>query len=145
MGAVQTVAGRPGWLKPELPSAFTAARPGLAVRWWDLVDAERDSLALWLPVAFAAGVAAWFIHADAGYSFASGRRPRLSAEFDAISGDRPGGRFSRFDTLFGMRHADFSPGSIFAAIGRANMVAQGLRFEVQPNKASDGFVSARAM
>ncbi len=33
----------------------------LATRWWSFVDAERDSLALWLPVAFAAGVAAWFV------------------------------------------------------------------------------------
>lgn len=35
--------------------------PALAARWWALVDAERQSLALWLPVAFAAGVAAWFL------------------------------------------------------------------------------------
>ena len=33
----------------------------LAVRWWAFVDAERQSLALWLPVAFACGVALWFV------------------------------------------------------------------------------------
>ena len=33
----------------------------MASRWWAFVDAERDSLALWLPVAFAAGVAVWFL------------------------------------------------------------------------------------
>ena len=33
----------------------------LAVRWWAFVDGERESLPLWLPVAFAAGIAAWFL------------------------------------------------------------------------------------
>ena len=33
----------------------------VAERWWAFVDAERQSLALWLPVAFAGGVALWFI------------------------------------------------------------------------------------
>jgi competence protein ComEC len=35
--------------------------PDLAARWWDFVEAERHSLALWLPVAFALGVGLWFI------------------------------------------------------------------------------------
>lgn len=30
-------------------------------RWWTFAEAERQSLALWLPVAFATGVALWFI------------------------------------------------------------------------------------
>ncbi|MFZ4689463.1 MAG: ComEC/Rec2 family competence protein [Polymorphobacter sp.] len=38
-----------------------ASGVAVAARWWAFVDAERDSLALWLPVAFAAGVAAWFL------------------------------------------------------------------------------------
>jgi competence protein ComEC len=33
----------------------------LRQRWWAFAEAERQSLALWLPVAFAAGVALWFI------------------------------------------------------------------------------------
>ncbi len=45
-GAVQTGAALPAWLAARL-QAF--------------VDAERDQLALWLPVAFAAGIAAWFV------------------------------------------------------------------------------------
>jgi competence protein ComEC len=36
-------------------------REALVARWWALVDAERHALPLWLPVAFAAGVAAWFL------------------------------------------------------------------------------------
>ncbi len=46
-GGVQIVA-------PGGREAFTA-------RWWALVDAERESVALWLPVAFGAGIAAWFV------------------------------------------------------------------------------------
>jgi competence protein ComEC len=38
-------------------AGFPAA---LRTRWWAFADAERQSLALWLPVAFAAGVALWF-------------------------------------------------------------------------------------
>lgn len=30
-------------------------------RWWAFVDAERQSFALWLPVAFAIGIALWFV------------------------------------------------------------------------------------
>ncbi|WP_426163394.1 ComEC/Rec2 family competence protein [Sandarakinorhabdus sp. DWP1-3-1] len=33
----------------------------MTARWWALVDAERESVALWLPVAFGAGIAAWFV------------------------------------------------------------------------------------
>ena len=41
--------------------SLRALRARLAVRWWAFVDAERQSLALWLPVAFASGVALWFL------------------------------------------------------------------------------------
>jgi competence protein ComEC len=36
-------------------------RAGISARWWARVEAERHALPLWLPVAFAAGVAAWFL------------------------------------------------------------------------------------
>ncbi|MFD2430018.1 alginate export family protein [Sphingobium scionense] len=55
-------------------------------------------------------VAAWFVHADVGYSWPGPLKPRLSVEFDYASGDRRGGSYGRFDTLFGMRRADFVPG-----------------------------------
>jgi competence protein ComEC len=51
----------------ESPSAGLTSRSvegvqtRLAARWWAFVEAERASLALWLPVAFAAGIAAWFV------------------------------------------------------------------------------------
>lgn len=98
-----------------------------------------------LPGAVLQSVSAWFLHADSGYRWAGGWHPRLSLEFDAVSGDRPGGRYTRFDTLFGMRRADFSPGSILGAIGRANMLAPALRLEIAPSKRDEGFVTARAL
>ncbi|MFZ4688387.1 MAG: alginate export family protein [Polymorphobacter sp.] len=90
-------------------------------------------------------VAAWFVHAEAGYSPMLAGHLRLAVELDGISGDRPGGRYTRFDTLFGMRRADFSPGSILSVIGRANMLAAGLRLEAAPSPRTDAFVSARAL
>ena len=89
-------------------------------------------------------VSAWFVHAEAGHSFQGGWQPHVSGEFDVISGDRLGGKYTRFDTLFGMRRADFSPGSLYSAIWRLNMVATGVRVEVTPSARTDGFVSARS-
>ena len=89
-------------------------------------------------------VAAWFVHAEAGYSPAVGHL-RIALELDGVSGDRPGGKYTRFDTLFGMRRADFAPGSILSVIGRANMLAAGLRLEATPSARTDAFVSARAL
>ncbi len=90
-------------------------------------------------------VAASFIHADLGYSFSKGWKPRISAEFDYASGDRPGKSFGRFDTLFGMRRADLAPAGIYAALGRTNLMTAGIRAEVIPSKKLDGFVNARAL
>jgi len=90
-------------------------------------------------------VAAWFVHADAGYGFADAWATRLSVEFDAASGDRPGGRFGRFDTLFGMRRADLAPAGLYNAVGRANLVTPGLRVETAPSKRLDLFAAYRAL
>lgn len=89
--------------------------------------------------------AAWFIHADIGYMFPSDWKPRLSIEYDRASGDRPGGRFTRFDTLFGMRRADLAPAGIYAALGRTNIETIGLRAEATPTRRLDFFVNARAL
>ena len=55
---------KPGLTSRSASGVQTAAgRPWLAVwreRWWAVIEAERAALALWLPVAFAAGVALWF-------------------------------------------------------------------------------------
>ena len=74
-------------------------------------------------------VSAWFMHADAGYFFPGPAKVRLSLEYDRASGDGPGGKFGRFDTLFGMRGADLAHSGIYNAIGRANISAVGVRLE----------------
>ena len=74
-------------------------------------------------------VSAWFMHADAGYSFPGPAKVRLSLEYDRASGDGPGGKFGRFDTLFGMHGADLAHSGIYNAIGRANISAVGVRLE----------------
>lgn len=90
-------------------------------------------------------VSANFLHADAGYSFAGPWKPRLSVEFDRASGDRTGGRYGRFDTLFGMRRADLAPAGLYNAVARANILTPGLRLEATPDKRWDWFAVYRAM
>ncbi len=82
-------------------------------------------------------VAAWFVHADLGYSFPAAWKPRVSIEYDHASGDRPGGRYGRFDTLFGMRRADLGPAGLYNAFGRANFISPGVRIEAAPDKRTD--------
>lgn len=90
-------------------------------------------------------VSAWFIHADAGYTFEGAWKPRFSFEYDRASGDRSGGKYGRFDTLFGMRRADLAPAGLYSAIGRANISAIGSRLEIIPSKRVDAFVSYHAL
>jgi hypothetical protein len=90
-------------------------------------------------------VSAWFMHADAGYTFGSAGKPRLSAEFDYASGDGPGTDYQRFDTLFGMRRADLAPSGIYGAIGRANLQSLGLRLEATPSARLDVMGTWRLM
>jgi hypothetical protein len=90
-------------------------------------------------------VAAWFLHADVGYQFDAAWKPRISIDYDYASGDDAKGTLRRFDTLFGMRRADFAPSGIFAAVGRANIMSPGMRVEVAPTRRLDGFVSVRPM
>lgn len=89
-------------------------------------------------------VAAWFAHADVGYTFAGGWKPRLSFDFDYASGDSPGGRYNRFDPILGMRRADLAPGAIYNAIVRSNLLSPGLRIEAAPNAKTDFMVSLRS-
>jgi len=78
-----------------------------------------------------------FIHADLGYTLAGSWKPHVNVEFDYASGDGPGGRFSRFDTLYGMRRSDFAPSGIYAALARSNISALGLRLEGAPTRRLD--------
>jgi hypothetical protein len=90
-------------------------------------------------------VRAWFLHADAGYTFRGGWKPRVSVEYDHASGDGRGGANGRFDTLFGMRRADLAPAGLYNAVGRANVVAPGVRVEAQPGPRTDWFVTYKPM
>ena len=88
-------------------------------------------------------VAAWFLHGDVGYTFPSGWKPRVAIEYDHASGDRPGGDFGRFDTLFGMRRADLAPAGLYNAVIRSNLVSPGVRIEATPGKRTDLMGSLR--
>ncbi|MBA4047738.1 MAG: alginate export family protein [Sphingomonas sp.] len=89
-------------------------------------------------------VSAWFLHAELGHQFRSAWQPRLSARFDIASGDRPGARYTRFDTLFGVRRLDFGPTGLFGPLGRNNIVSPGVKLDVTPGKRWDGFIAYRA-
>ncbi|WP_288417399.1 alginate export family protein [uncultured Novosphingobium sp.] len=102
----------------------------------------RASLA---PSAARQAVSAWFVHADAGYSFPGAAKLRLSAEFDYASGDGRGGRYGRFDTLFGMRRADLAPAGIFNGLLRSNIMTPGIRVEAAPGKRLDMFAAYRGL
>lgn len=102
----------------------------------------RASLA---PSAARLPVSAWFAHMDMGYTFPGPAKLRVSVEYDHASGDGPGRKFGRFDTLFGMRRADLAPAGIYNAIGRANIRTPGLRMEIAPGKRLDAFAVYRAM
>lgn len=106
------------------------------------LGAVRSSIA---PLAARLPVSAWFVHADAGYTFPGPAKLRLSVEYDQASGDGPGRGFGRFDTLFGMRRADLAPSGIYAAVGRANILTPGIRAEIAPSRRLDAFAGYRAM
>jgi hypothetical protein len=97
------------------------------------------------PTAPLLDVSAWFVHAGTGYSLTCPIKARISIEYDYASGDGPGRHFGRFDTLFGMRRADFSPSGLMTSIGRANISSPGIRIEANPTSRLDGHVSYRAM
>ena len=90
-------------------------------------------------------VSAWFTHLEAGYTFKHPWSPRIALEFDYASGDAPGGKFGRFDSLFGMRRADLAPAGLYNAVGRANLIATGLRVEAAPTKRLDAFAAYRPL
>lgn len=119
------------------------ARPGA----WDFeVEGivQRGTTATGLaPTAPRQDVAAWFVHGDLGYSFAGGWKPRVSLDLDYASGDRPGGRYGRFDPILGMRRADLAPGAIYNLILRSNLLSPGVRLEAVPDARTDLMVSYR--
>jgi hypothetical protein len=89
-------------------------------------------------------VRAGFVHAEAGSTFKSKWAPRVSAMFDYASGETANpNTYTRFDTLYGARRADFGPLSLYGPLGRANIVSPGIRFEARPSKRLDLMGSVR--
>lgn len=86
-------------------------------------------------------VDAYFLRAIAGYSFDGAGRLRLAAEFNYASGDGTGDKYSRFDTLFGMRSGDFAPSGIYAMLGRTNIISGVLRLEAAPSPRLDAYAT----
>ena len=97
------------------------------------------------PFGGAVAVRAGMVRAVAGYTWPGPMAPRLALEFDHVSGDGPGGRYGRFDQLFGARRFEYGPSSIYGVVGRANLTSPGLRFTFdRPGRAS-GWVMARGL
>lgn len=69
--------------------------------------------------------------------------PRVSIEYDHASGEGPGGRYGRFDTLFGMRRADLGPAGLYNAFGRTNFISPGIRVEAVPDGRTDLMATLR--
>lgn len=90
-------------------------------------------------------VSAGFFRAQAGYSFRSPLKPRVTVFYDLVSGDGPGAGYGRFDTLFGVRRIDFAPSGLYGAVARANLSAPGARLEIQPSRRLDAFLHYRAL
>jgi Alginate export len=97
------------------------------------------------PLAPSQEVSAAFLHLEAGRQWHGRWSPRLAAEFDYASGDEPGGKYNRFDTLFGMRRAEIAPAGLYNAIGRANLMSPGVRLEVTPSDRLDAFAGLRGL
>ncbi|MGJ3649856.1 alginate export family protein [Sphingomonas sp. GlSt437] len=90
-------------------------------------------------------VEAWFGHARLGYQWRGPWQPRVAIEGDYASGDHRHGTYGRFDTLYAMRRADFSPAGLYNAISRSNLVSIGPRLEVTPDKRWDAFGTVKKL
>lgn len=88
-------------------------------------------------------VSAGFAHGAIGYSFDTSLKLRLGLFYDYASGDRPGGRFGRFDTMFGSRRDDLGPSGSYAMVARENISAPGVRAEVKPGRRVEGLLDYR--
>lgn len=97
------------------------------------------------PAAATLPVSAWFVHAAGGYSFPGPLKLRVSLHYDRASGDKAGGRYGRFDTLFGMRRGELAPAGLYNSVGRANISSPGTRIEVAPSKRFDAFLTYRLL
>ncbi|AMK77929.1 MULTISPECIES: alginate export family protein [Methylomonas] len=78
--------------------------------------------------------AAWYQHADVGYTFDMPWSPRFALEYDYASGDNNpnDNQDQRFDTLYGARRFEFGATGIYGAFARANINTPGYRVTAAP-------------
>ncbi len=79
-------------------------------------------------------VSAYFVHAELGYKGKGSWKPRVALEFDVASGNKGGGSYNRFDTLYGARRFEFGPTSLYGALGRNNIRSAGVLVQATPDK-----------
>lgn len=92
-----------------------------------------------------ADVSAGFFHAATGYTWDVPWKPRLGLFYDYASGDRRGGTFGRFDTLFGSRRDDLGPSGTYSGLARENISAPGVRFEAKPGDRFEWLTDVRGV
>jgi Alginate export len=97
------------------------------------------------PAAATLSVAADFYHLEVGFQSTGVWQPRVSVEYDQASGDDSHAHYGRFDTLFGMRRADFAPSALYATVGRANIRSPGIRVDFVPSARLDAFIGYRGL
>lgn len=91
-------------------------------------------------------VSAYFLHAEAGYTFDTTWLPRMVLQYDHASGDSANRTtFTRFDTLFGARRFEYGPTSLYGPVQRANLISPAVRFEITPSPVWDAFVAYRPL
>jgi len=91
-------------------------------------------------------VAAWTLHAGAGYSFDNAWRLRLAVDYDYASGDEDpsDGRYNQFERLFGSRRTDLGHTGIYGPLTPANIEAPGFRVEITPTPRFDARFAYKA-
>lgn len=79
-------------------------------------------------------VRAFGFHAEAGYRWAGGWKPRITGFLDYYTGDRGGKTMGRFDFLYGGRRFELGPTALYGPVSRSNLVSPGVRLEANPTK-----------
>jgi hypothetical protein len=83
--------------------------------------------------------AAFFQHAELGYTWDVASEFRAALQFDYASGDADpfDNQNNRFDTLFGARRFEFGPTGIYGPFARSNVVTPGYRITCTPTSGWD--------
>ncbi|PXW65913.1 alginate export family protein [Methylobacterium sp. B4] len=91
-------------------------------------------------------VTAYFVHAEAGYTFETAWTHWISLHDDHASGDSANpNSYTRFDTPYGARRFDYGPTGLYGAVQRANPISPGVRFEVASDPDWDAFIDYRSL